>query len=679
MNDRSYRKRPRAPTQDSEGRVRKVQRLTLSSSEEETETEWEKESESKSGVVSTLFRLTHTDVWETASVKLEYAHAVSKLIHDDFSESEVKETWLSVDGMYNIHNVTSAQLIIDYMTINRGLVKYRRYPDLTFIEGHSIRVGKWLNNVIGKKMLFEVITIAAYLEMPVVLSLCVSKLIMILKEKEHDDIHRIFELIGGQPSGYKTLYRKLMHILGDYHRLNYNEADKIVRFVIEKTDPFRFGVRFTDLEDPVVTLRFTRGHAIKIDWGDEGDLQRELSFEEDDKNDEFIDIQHQYSEPGEYEIKVFGEMSGFTFRNNPHLHDIYQWGCARFHNQGSIFRSCKNLTYISAADAPNMTGVVNLSHMFDGEFEETESKQGLINVNLRWWDVDMVTDMSYMFARQPRLDTSSFVYWQPKSAVNMKGMFFRCKRFDSPLPWGKWVENVTDMSYMFYMCHSFNRNIGGWDVSKVTNMNFMFYQAQSFQWDLAGWNVRSVKSMDHMFFEATAFNSDISTWIEKIETDLQDVKNASTDIFRGAVNQLDNNPPDLFRSTQFARGARGYFLPGQTKYTNTNIGRNALTATPINRYRHPTWLTEEEEKMVTHDNQTNINHNDDIYGQETEYDTVWKPITDAPRLLYLDVRSENPNGLPPNGERSDYISRNVVIDDDSFYQRGAWDETTWRS
>ncbi len=78
---------------------------------------------------------------------------------------------------------------------------------------------------------------------------------------------------------------------------------------------------------------------------------------------------------------------------------------------------------------------------------------------------------------------------------------------------GSWdVGNVTDMSVMFFGASSFNGDISAWDVSNVTTMYFMFGKAESFNQDISFWDVSNVKNMFFMFSNAESFNQDISSW-----------------------------------------------------------------------------------------------------------------------------------------------------------------------
>ena len=104
-------------------------------------------------------------------------------------------------------------------------------------------------------------------------------------------------------------------------------------------------------------------------------------------------------------------------------------------------------------------------------------------------------------------------YWNVSNVTNMSYMFYMCKELESVGDISKWdTSNVKDMNNMFYDCESFNQDVSGWNVSNVTDMSFMFYDCKSFNQDISEWNVSSVTNMTYMFVFCKSFNQDISKW-----------------------------------------------------------------------------------------------------------------------------------------------------------------------
>ena len=64
------------------------------------------------------------------------------------------------------------------------------------------------------------------------------------------------------------------------------------------------------------------------------------------------------------------------------------------------------------------------------------------------------------------------------------------------------VSMVTDMSYIFRCVELFNGDISRWDVSNVTSMEGMFRHIKSFNCDLSSWDVSKVTDMCVMFYYA---------------------------------------------------------------------------------------------------------------------------------------------------------------------------------
>ena len=71
----------------------------------------------------------------------------------------------------------------------------------------------------------------------------------------------------------------------------------------------------------------------------------------------------------------------------------------------------------------------------------------------------------------------------------------------------KGINNITDMSYMFYDCSCLSSlpDISIWDTSDVNNMSYMFYNCsflRSFS-DISKWDTSNVTNMSHMFYNCS--------------------------------------------------------------------------------------------------------------------------------------------------------------------------------
>ena len=267
------------------------------------------------------------------------------------------------------------------------------------------------------------------------------------------------------------------------------------------------------------------------------------------------DIIHTYNVPGTYSVNITGVFPRIFFNNtgdSQKIISIDQWGNNEWTSMEDAFNGCSFLvgTY---TDIPNLTGVTNMSRMFQlaSSFNSSVANWDVSNVttmsalfnnfttetivetvtpienttftnvvrqinvvaafnqDLSSWNVGNVTDMSFMFAATPF--NQNINNWNVGNVINMQGMFFIANNFNQDL--SSWnVGNVTDMSFMFEDAVSFNSEIGGWNVSNVITMQSMFEEASLFNSTLLNWNVSNVIDMSFMFASARSFNQDISTW-----------------------------------------------------------------------------------------------------------------------------------------------------------------------
>jgi len=125
------------------------------------------------------------------------------------------------------------------------------------------------------------------------------------------------------------------------------------------------------------------------------------------------------------------------------------------------------------------------------------------------WCVDNVTDMSRLF-----WDMNTFNEdingWNTSSVTNMEWMFYYASSFNGNLLWN--TSSVTTMRQMFEGASSFDQDLLNFDTSSVTSMMRMFYKATTFNGDVSNFDTSSVTSLYGMFWGATSFNKDLCLW-----------------------------------------------------------------------------------------------------------------------------------------------------------------------
>ena len=231
---------------------------------------------------------------------------------------------------------------------------------------------------------------------------------------------------------------------------------------------------------------------------------------------------HEYPSPGTYTVRIYGGLEAIDLSgdssNAAKLQSIEQWGNAEWTTMKSAFSGASDMVY-NADDAPDLSGVTDMTGMFDGA--------SAFNGNISGWGVSSVTDMTDMFSGASAFN-GNISGWGVSSVTDMTDMFSGASDFNQPL--SSWdVSSVTDMTGMFYDTSDFNGNLSGWDVSSVTNMSYMFSSATSFNRTLSGWDVSSVTNMSYMFSSATSFNQTLSSWDVSSVTDMTDMFSGASD------------------------------------------------------------------------------------------------------------------------------------------------------
>lgn len=156
---------------------------------------------------------------------------------------------------------------------------------------------------------------------------------------------------------------------------------------------------------------------------------------------------------------------------------VEQFGDVEWSSMFQAFYGCKNMTFGSSIDKPDLSRVTDMSQMF-----RACSK---FNEPIGNWDVSSVTKMVATFFNCP-IFNQNLNDWDVSHVTTMSQIFRWCVKFNQPLD--KWkVSDVTDMVAMFMSCREFAQTLSSWDVSNVTDMNLMFAGCDAYDEDLSGW------------------------------------------------------------------------------------------------------------------------------------------------------------------------------------------------
>ncbi len=339
-----------------------------------------------------------------------------------------------------------------------------------------------------------------------------------------------------------------------------------------RTEPGGGQSGFTQFCLPIRTGLDANGPSVypvnfEVDWGDG-------TTSLIDSTNYLTNRLHTYSTDGVYQIKAKGRLAGFNFWNmydqsSNNLYDackletIQQWGDLIMTkgsgggtgsgNTGQCFRSCNNLSAITATDIPtwgdfkstrgmflgcaNLSSITNLNNwymnatinpvsssppilysMFNG-CQSLQFQGGSTNIDLSLWDVTNISSMHAMFQNCSKFNGKMWKNLRP-AGVTLYNMFFGCGNFDnggSNVGIQQWnTDNVTSFESMFQNASNFNQDISSWNTGNVTNMKYMFAgtsaAATTFNKPIGNWDTSQVTDMKGMFTYNPNFDQDISGW-----------------------------------------------------------------------------------------------------------------------------------------------------------------------
>lgn len=199
-------------------------------------------------------------------------------------------------------------------------------------------------------------------------------------------------------------------------------------------------------------------------------------------------------------------------------------------------------------DLGNITSLKNWFTNIDFEYCRPSKEEEMLDIGA--WNVENIEDMSFLFQNainvKERID-----FWKPIRVITMESMFENCTfviRSAITMPinhightwklesirnmacmferashvpmnlenWSTYVGKVTNMASMFCEVkdsYFTGRNIENWQVEQVTDMSYMFYNCSSFCANLQNWNVSNVTNMNCMFFGCSSLtDASFSSW-----------------------------------------------------------------------------------------------------------------------------------------------------------------------
>jgi hypothetical protein len=283
-----------------------------------------------------------------------------------------------------------------------------------------------------------------------------------------------------------------------------------------------------------------------VDWGDKSPLNGSYIHT---ANTTIIPLEHEYKNPGIYDITVLGTVFETFFIASAQVATFR--GVVHGGKLGSLItllcmKSCKKITVMDNSDwtrsvkimtnlfantnfnlpigSWDVSNVIMMNSIFNFcKFNQSISNWNTINVTTLKeafylcdydfplnWNVSSVKDFSGMFFdsdfNQP------LAHWDVSSATNMASMFGGGvnQLFNHPLTYWN-VSNVTNFRGMFNNS-IFNHSLSHWNVSSCEDFSYMFFGNQKFNQPLKNWKVISATNMLFMFSGAILFNQDLSSW-----------------------------------------------------------------------------------------------------------------------------------------------------------------------
>ncbi|MCQ2197438.1 MAG: BspA family leucine-rich repeat surface protein, partial [Bacteroidaceae bacterium] len=177
---------------------------------------------------------------------------------------------------------------------------------------------------------------------------------------------------------------------------------------------------------------------------------------------------------------------------------------------------------------------------------KVRSIEGMRHLNLQ-----NVKDMSWMFYNCNSLTSLDLSAFNTENVTDMSSMFQDCNSLKSLDLSAFNTENVTNMSYMFFNCKSLTSlDLSAFNTENVTDMNNMFYNCSSLtSVDVSALNTENVTNMSRMFWGCNSLKSlDLSAFNTKNVTGMSRMFNGCgslTSLNLASFSATGEKHPDL--------------------------------------------------------------------------------------------------------------------------------------
>ena len=144
------------------------------------------------------------------------------------------------------------------------------------------------------------------------------------------------------------------------------------------------------------------------------------------------------------------------------------------------------------------------------DIDNNKIKNEILEIKLK--GINNITDMSYMFYECYNLSNLPDISkWNTNNITDMSFMFYYCSNLSNLPDISKWnTNNVTNMSSMFSGCSKLSNlpDISKWNTKNVTNMSYIFQLSKlSNLPDISKWNTNNVTNMSSMFSGCSKLSS----------------------------------------------------------------------------------------------------------------------------------------------------------------------------